>query len=952
MTGPVGAVLVVGGGISGTQSALDLADSGYKVYMLESRPSIGGVMAALDKTFPTNDCSMCIMAPKLVGAGRHPNIEIITNADLLGISGSAGNFKARIMKRPRYVRTELCTGCGVCAQKCPTKVSSEFDRGLSKRKAIFIEFPQAVPLKYAIDRARCIYFKTGKCGLCKKNCPAGAIDYEMKPEEVELEIGSVIMSPGFEPYSPPAGNEYGYGVFKNVVTSMEFERILSASGPYAGHVQRPSDGSVPMNIAFIQCVGSRDTRTNSYCSAVCCMYATKEAIIAKEHTHGLDATIFFMDMRAFGKEFDYFYVRAREEYGVRYVRSRVPAVSELPNGNLRIKYESEMGQMKQEDFDMVVLSIALCPPAGISELAKKTGVKLDGDGFIATGTFSPMETNVPGIFVSGAVQGPKDIPDTVAQASGAAALAARVITSERGKLVIKKEYPSESDVLRLRPRIGVFVCHCGINIGGVVNVPEVTEYAATLPNVVHVENNLYSCSQDAQSRIREKIKEHRLNRVVVASCTPRTHEPLFQETCKEAGLNAYLFEMANIRDQCSWVHMHQPKEATAKAKALVRAAVAKARTLQPLPRKRIDVKKSALVIGGGISGMYAAFELASHGIQVTLVEREASLGGLMRSMQRTIDGEDITARLRTIEDGLRSNGLINIHTDSKIKSIDGYLGNFRTVVAHGALGTKTESTVEHGAVIIATGGREHKPEEHLYGKDPRVMTQLEFEQKHSTGALPPLKTVVMIQCVGSRNEKRGYCSRVCCTVAVKNALLIRKENPDARIFVLYRDMRTYGRREEWFQEARAQGIEFLRHEDKEIPVVSLDGGALKVTTREPVLNRTLILRPDIIVLSSGLLPPEGSVELAKMLKVPISRDGFFLEAHMKLRPVEFATGGVHLCGVCHSPKFIDESISQAEAAAMKTIVLLQAGYIESEPYISEIREDKCSGCQMCLRVCP
>jgi heterodisulfide reductase subunit A len=686
------------------------------------------------------------------------------------------------------------------------------------------------------------------------------------------------------------------------------------------------------------------------------MYATKEAIIAREHAPGLDTTIFFMDLRAFGKEFEYYYVRAQAEYGVRYIRSRVPYIAELPGGNLRIKYEAEDGALKQEDFDMVVLSVGLVPPKGLDGLAQSLGIALNRDGFVATDPFSPVETKKPGVFASGAVTGPKDIPDTVSQASGAAALASQVIASERGKLVTVKEYPPERDFTGKKPRVGVFVCHCGINIGGIVKVPEVVEYAKTLPGVAYAEDNLYSCSQDAQKRISQKMKEHDLNRVVVAACTPRTHEPLFQETCREAGVNAGLFEMANIRDQCSWVHMHQPVEATAKAKKLVRSAVSKARDLQPLSRGRTVAKKTALVIGGGISGMTAALELAAQGIPATLVERQPKLGGLAGRLHETVEGQDVPARLKELERRLRSDKNITVHTGANIKSINGFVGNFKTVVEVGSAQSDgkggREATVEHGVVVIATGGNEYRPEEHLYGKDKRVMTQLEMDDHLLRGDLPNAGTAVFIQCVGSRNNKRGYCSRVCCSAAVKNAIVLKKRDPQTRVWVLYRDMRTYGFREEWFQKAREMGVEFLRHDDNEVPIVEASGGRLNVTVREPVMGRKLVIHPDLLVLSAAMLPPADSDTLAKMLKVPLNRDGFFLEAHMKLRPVEFATSGVFLAGVCHAPKFMDECISQAEAAAMKAVVAVQKGYIETEPCISEIREDKCSQCQNCLRVCP
>ncbi len=943
-----GSVLVVGGGIGGMQAALDLADSGFRVHMVQKESSIGGTMVMLDKTFPTGDCSMCMISPKMVEAGRHLNIDIHTLAEVVSVDGKEGDFKVKVRVAPRYVDAGKCTGCGDCEVKCPKKLPSEFDEGLGVRKAIYSLFPQAVPNTRAIDATQCIYLTKGKCRVCEKVCKAKAINYEDKGKEIELNVGSIILSPGLDRYDATMRGEFGLGRWKNVVTSIQFERILSASGPYKGEVKRPSDEKHPKKVAWIQCVGSRDPHNaNPWCSSVCCMYATKQSIIAKEHDAHIEPTIFYMEMRAFGKDFDKYVERAKNEYGVRYQRAMISAVREDPGtGDLILRYASEDGKLFDETYDMVVLSIGLQPHKDAKEFAKTFGIEMNPYRFAKTSPLRPIETTREGIYVTGIYQGPKDIPETVMQGSAVAGRTMALLAEARGTETITKELPPEKDVSGEQPRIGVFVCHCGTNISSVVEIDQVMSAVKDQPGVAYVTDTIYACAQDNQEIIKKTIKDQNLNRVVIASCTPRTHEKLFQETIREAGLNKYLFDLADIREQCSWCHKGQNEVATKKAIQIVKMSVAKSRLQEPLKTDTVGVTPACMVIGGGIAGMTSALALADQGFQVSIIERETLLGGLLKNVYRTLEGDDVQQFLKTRIGEVVAHPRINIYTGVEVKKTEGFVGNFKTTLTDG-------TTFDHGAVIIATGGMEYEPTEYLHGQNDKVVTQRRLEKRLAEGEIPKNgEKFVMIQCVGSREEPNQYCSRVCCQDAVKNAIEIKERNPRAQVVVIYRDMRNYGLREDYYTRARDLGVLFVRYEVERKPSVEAAGDKIRIKTWDYMLNRELVMDSDWLVLSTGLRPHPTTDKVGETYKVTRNPDGYFLEAHVKLRPVDFPSEGLFVTGLGHAPKNLDETLSQALAAAGRAGVILSHESLAVSGIIAKHKRELCMSCLSCLRVCP
>ncbi|RLF29753.1 MAG: heterodisulfide reductase [Thermoplasmata archaeon] len=945
--------LIIGAGISGMQAALDIADKGYKVVIIDKTSTVGGSMVKLDKTFPTNDCSICTAAPKMVELARHPNIQLITYAEINKLDGEKGNFTAWIWKKSKYVDPDKCTGCGDCAEVCPVEVVNPFDEKISTRKAIYIEFPQAVPIVYTIDVEHCV-----GCGSCDRVCEAEAISFLEKSEEIEVHIGSIIVATGFEVFEPiELRREYGYGKYENVLTAIQFERLLSSFGPTDGKILRPSDGKKPKRIGWIQCVGSRSEQLGyPYCSRVCCMYATKEASIVKESNPDIDITIYYMDIRAYGKDFQQYYEHAKK-LGVKYVRGRPSSVYENKDKSLTIRYKNTLtGEIKEDRVDLLVLSTAIIPSKSNKKLARILGVDVDENGFFKQDSLltNPVQSTRKGIYLAGCIQGPKDIPDSVSMASGAAAKAvAHVKDRERH---VGREFPPERDVSEEKTRIGVFVCHCGKNIAGFLDVEKVTEEAKKLPDVEYAEHVMFACSEDTSRKIRDTIRDKQLNRIVVAACSPRTHGPLFQDTLLEAGLNKYLFEMANIRNHCSWVHSDDWSKATEKAVALVKAAVAKVRLLEPLTEEEFSITPAVLIIGGGVSGMKAALALADMGIRSYLIEKEKQLGGRLRHLY-TLFPSDVKAKdvIDPLIEEVNKNKLVDVMTEAELVDIDGFIGNYNGTIRYRGRMRK----IKFGTIIVATGFREIDLRgKYQYGINTNILSQTELEEKIKKGILRKPRSVVIINCVGAMDEERPYCCRIGCGVSIKNAKLICERFPDSKVYILYRDMRVFGKEEEEYYAdvLKNYHVVVIRYPGDRKPEVILDKnnpkhGSVNVKVYDDILGEELMLPADLVVLT---INTEGEVfteALKNMLKIPADSAGFFLEAHAKIRPLDFATDGIYLCGAAHYPKNLVDSIAQAEGAASRAAIPIMQEHMRGEGQVAEVNEDLCSGCRTCESIC-
>jgi heterodisulfide reductase subunit A len=947
-------VLIIGAGISGMQSALDIADKGYKVVIIDKTATIGGSMVKLDKTFPTNDCSICTAAPKMVELARHPNIELITYAEINKLEGKKGDFKAQLWKKSKYVDPDKCTGCGDCAEVCPVDIVNPFDEKLSTRKAIYIEFPQAVPIVYTIDIDACV-----GCGSCDRVCEPDAISFLEKSEEIEVNAGSIILATGFEVFEPTElRKEYGYGKYENVITAMQVERLLSSFGPTSGKVLRPSDCKKPKKIGWIQCVGSRSAQQGyPYCSRVCCMYATKEATIVKEANPEISITIYYMDIRAYGKDFQQYYDHAKK-LGVDYVRGRPSSVYENKDKSLTIRYKDTLsGKIKEDKVDLLVLSTSIIPSKDNTHLAKIIGIDVDENGFFKQDSLlkNPVQSTKDGIYLAGCIQGPKDIPDSVSMASGAAAKAVAPIKERERHL--GREFPPEKDISHDEPRIGVFICHCGKNIAGFLDVEKVTQETKKLPNVEYAEHVMFACSQDSCKKIRELVKEKNLNRIIVAACSPRTHGGLFQDTLLEAGLNKYLFEMANIRNHCSWVHSENWDQATQKAIDLVKASVAKVRLLEPLNEEEFSILPSVLVIGGGVSGMKAALALSDMNVKSYLIEKEKNLGGRLRHLH-TMFPSDIPANeiIDPLIAQIKKSKYITVMTETELVDITGFIGNYEGVIKQ--KGKKKH--LKFGTIIVATGFREIDLKgQYHYKHNDNILSQTELEEKIKKGTLKKKpRNVVIINCAGAMDEERPYCCRIGCGVSIKNAKLISQKYPGVKIYLLYRDMRVFGKEEEEYYSdvLKNHHVTVIRYPGEKKPQVILDkknptDGPMTVKVYDDILTEEMTLPADLVVLTVNT---EGEVlteSLKNMLKIPADAAGFFLEAHAKIRPLDFATDGIYLCGAAHYPKNLVDSIAQAEGAASRAAIPIMQEKMKGEGQVAEVNEELCSGCKTCEKLC-
>ncbi len=951
------AVLVVGGGVAGLQAAVDLAGAGLSVYLIDHKESIGGLMPHLDKTFPTNDCGMCFIAPKEedrsgclrsgVGVWRHPRVTVWPQAEVQSVTGTPGRFQATVAIHLRSIDPAACTACGLCAQVCPERAVSAYNAGLEQRPAAYLPFPQALPRVYAIDRAACT-----DCGLCVTACPVDAVRLADQTEIREVTVAAVVLAPGNEVYDPTPLQQFLYGQHPNVITSLEYERLYSGTGPTGGRLLRPSDGRPPQKIAWLQCIGSRDIHSHTYCSHVCCMYAMKEAMIAKEKEWlgpEVDAAIFYMDMRVVGKDYEQYYTRAREQYGIRFICYRVPALAPAADGDIRLEYYDAEGRKQAEDFNLVVLACGFEVGPAARELAARLGIQVTRHAYPVTDPALPVATSRPGIYACGTFQAPKDIPEALMEASAAAACSLLDAGGPRPERLASAAPVPE--VPASPPRLGIFFCGWGPEVDDHLDAAAVQHYAGSLSEVVVSAGHPRDCGPEGLAMLAQQAAAAQVNRVVVAACTPMIQEPMIREAFQRVGINQYLIEVVHIRGEVIGVHAGDRHGATAKAKTLLRRAAARVRSLEPLAVKRFQVTPQALVVGGGVAGMTAARNLADQGFQVHLVEKGAVLGGLARNLGRTIEGWDVQPYLQTLSQQVQGHPKITAYLESEVVQHQGRKGAFLTTIHSSP--ERRPTLIRHGVTILATGAQEYRPREYLYGTDPRILTQLELagRLRQEPTLADSWQRVIMIQCVGSRNADNPTCSRICCQTAVKHALALKERHPALEVIIFHRDMRMYGLLEDYYTAARDQRVLFERFDPARPPQVTKGDGRLQVLFYDAILQRWITWPVDAVILSAAMVPTDAR-DLARLLRLPQNPQGFWLEAHAKMRPLDLATEGYYVCGTAHSPRLVKEAITQGLAVAARAGAFLAAASQAINPLVAVVNQGLCVGCLACVRSCP
>jgi heterodisulfide reductase subunit A len=944
-------VLVIGGGVGGIRAALDLAESKRNVTLIDTSYTIGGLMTQLDRTFPTNNCDLCTVSGHLSENARQAFLSIRPMTQLLSLEGESGNFKATLETAPRFIDTYKCTACGECHKQFPDAV--KFTPGLDARAPTCMRYPQATPFAFSIDMD-----KIEDAHSLEKVCKAGAIVVDDKPETYTLDVCSVILSVGASLFDPSRLDNFGAGQFDNVVTGLEYERIMSASGPFQGNLVRKSDGRQPKRVAWIQCVGSRGINREDvpYCSGVCCMVALKEAMVTKERfAEDIETTIFYMDMRTVGKDYESYLNRAKNEYGIRMIRCRPHSIVEnADTKDLSITYVTDDSSEKTaEAFDMVVLSTGFRVAQTTRDLAQRLGIELNPHSFAGIDPLNSVKTSRPGVYVCGVAESPKDIPETMVQASAAAGMAGKALPSFADDPSVETTLPPETDVSGQPLRIGVFICDCGMEIGGLIDVKKITRFAAEQPDVVLAQAVGWGCSNESMASIKKAIQDNRINRVVIGGCSPRTHENKFQDLIRKAGLNKYLMEMVNLRDQNTWAHLKAGKEALEKAFQLIRSGIAGVKKSYPLKDQVMPMNQNALIIGGGITGMTAALQLADQGKKVYLIERNRTLGGLAASINQTIEGKDVKSFVQQLIDTVNKHKLIQVMCQTIVVDHTGIPGRFKTGIQTGL--KMNYMQISHGVTIFATGAVAARPNQYHLEDHDQIMTQLELDEQIETDpdAFKSMNHLVMIQCVGSREPDNPNCSRVCCQAAIKNALRIKKLNPDISIFILYRDIRTYGFYEDYYRKARDLGIAFIRFTPDKKPQINLENNQTTVLTYDSILGQHIEIEADAIALSTGFMADEETTEdLGMMFHLPRTSDHYFLEDHVKLRPLDTSIPGIYIAGTAHSPQTVRESMTQARAAASRALTLLAKNEINLGAAVARVDSTRCAACLVCVRACP